>query len=139
MPPVAGHGANSGRIGEVMLAFNLSVFFRNLQGEEITLHAKNEHCEVRFSGGVKDLVEHTDLSHHLSVTLTNGDLACRIAFEEVEEEEIPENTEVDVELVQSKEDQEIVLLQTTFKFEEITLKPASMAEDDDPDNGPLTA
>ena len=122
-----------------MLAFNLSVFFRNLKGEEITLHAKNEHCELRFFGGVEDLVEHTDLSHHLSVTLTNGDLTCRMAFEEVEEEEIPENTEVDVELVQSKEDGDIFLLRTTFRFEEITLKPASMEDEDDPDNGPLTA
>ena len=94
---------------------------------------------MRFSGGVKDLVEHTDLAHHLSVTLTDGDLICRLAFEEVEEEEIPENTEVDVEMVRSKEDQEIFLLQTSFRFEEITLKPASMEEDEDPDDGPLTA
>ena len=122
-----------------MLAFNLSVFFRNLRGEDITLFARNESCTVRFSGGVEELVEHTDLSHHLSVTLTNGNLACRIAFEEVEEEEIPENTEVDVELVQSGEDQEIILLQTTFRFEQITLKPASMEDEEEPDDGPLTA
>ena len=108
-----------------MLAFNLGVFFRNLRGEEITLSAKNEHCELYFSGGVENLEEHTVLSHHLSVTLTNGDLSCRIAFEEVEEEETPENTEVEVEMVQKRDDKEILLLQTTFRFEEITLKPAS--------------
>lgn len=123
-----------------MLAFNLSVFFRNLRGEEVSLVAKNELCTVRFSGGVEELVEHTDLSHHLSVTLTNGNLACRIAFEEVEEEEIPENTEVEVEMLQSREDQtETILLQTTFRFEQITLKPASMEDEEEPDDGPLTA
>ena len=122
-----------------MLAFNLGVFFRNLRGEEITLTATSEHCMVRFSGGVEELVEHTDLSHHLSVTLTNGDLACRIAFEEVEEEETPENTEVEVEIVQTKDSKEIVLLQTTFRFEEITLKPASVEDEEEPDDGPLTA
>lgn len=122
-----------------MLAFNLGVFFRNLRGEEITLFAKNEHCEVRFSGGVENLEEHSDLSHHLSVTLTNGDLCCRIAFEEVEEEETPENTEVEVQLVQKNEEREILLLQTTFRFEEITLKPASGDDEEEPDDGPLTA
>ena len=127
------------RIGGAMLAFNLGVFFRNLRGEEISLTARNDQCVVRFSGGVEELVEHTDLSHHLSVTLTNGDLSCRISFEEVEEEEIPENTEVDVELVQSRDDGEIILLQTTFRFEQITLKPASLEDDEEPDDGPLTA
>ena len=73
------------------------------------------------------------------VTLTNGDLACRIAFEEVEEEETPENTEVEVEIVQTKDSKEIVLLQTTFRFEEITLKPASVEDEEEPDDGPLTA
>ncbi len=122
-----------------MLAFNLGVFFRNLKGEEVTLYARNEHCEVRFSGGVEELTEHTDLSHHLSVTLASSELFCRIAFEEAEEEETPEHTEVEVELILKKEDREIVLLRTTFRFEEITLKPASGDEEEEPDDGPLTA
>ena len=126
-----------------MLAFNLGVFFRNLKGEDISLFARNEHCEVRFSGGVKTLEEHTDLSHHLAVSLSSGDLICRIAFEEAEEEEIPENTEVEIVLAQQQEDRELQLLKTTFHFEEITLKPATgqdeEEEEEDPDNGPLTA
>jgi phosphoribosyl-ATP pyrophosphohydrolase len=123
-----------------MLAFNLGVFFRNLKGEEVFLSAYNEHCEVRFRGGVETLEEHTDLSHHLTVTLANKDLSCRIAFEEAEEEETPEHTEVEVELTQKNEERETVLLRTTFRFEEITLKPASGAEEEEePDDGPLTA
>ena len=121
-----------------MLAFNLGIFFRNLKGEEVSLDARNEHCEVRFTGGVEDLVEHTDLSHHLAVTLSNADLSCRIAFEDAEEEETPEHTEVEVEMFQKTEKREITLLRTTFRFEEITLKPAS-ADDEEPDEGPLTA
>ena len=122
-----------------MLAFNLGVFFRNLKGEEVALYARNDHCEVRFSGGVEDLAEHTDLSHHLTVTLSSGDLSCRIAFEEAEEEETPEHTEVEVELIQKNEAREIVLLRTTCHFEEITLKPDSGEPEEEPDDGPLTA
>jgi hypothetical protein len=63
-----------------------------------------------------------------------------MSFEEVEEEEIPENTEVDVEMIQSREDLDVVLIQTTFRFEQITLKPASMDDEEkEPDDGPLTA
>ena len=67
-----------------MLAFNLGVFFRNLKGEEVTFSAKNDLCEVRFTGGVVSLHEHTDLTRHLSVTLGKGDLSFRIAFDENE-------------------------------------------------------
>ncbi len=123
----------------IMLAFNLGVFFRNLRGEEVSLSARNEHCEVRFSGGVENLEEHTDLSHHLAVTLSNGVLSCRIVFEEADEEETPENAEVEVELVQAMDKGEIVLVQTTFRFDEITLKPAALEDEEDPDDGPLTA
>lgn len=122
-----------------MLAFNLGVFFRNLKGEEVSLDARNPHCEVRFTGGVEDLVEHTDLSHHLSVTLTNKELSCRIAFEEAEEEETPEHAEVEVELILKSAERELTLLRTTFRFDEITLKPASGDEQEEPDDGPLTA
>lgn len=122
-----------------MLAFNLGVFFRNLKGEEVYLAARNENCELRFSGGVETLEERTDLSHHLTVTLASNDLACRIAFEEAEEEETPEHTEVEVELMRRAEGRESLLFRTTFRFEEITLKPAAGAEDEEPDDGPLTA
>ena len=121
-----------------MLAFNLGVFFKNLQGEEVSLAAKNEHCELYFAGGVEDLVEHTDLSHHLAVTLTSGALTCRIAFEEAEEEVEVENAEVEIQLVQKEEGREKLLLQTAFRFEEVTLKPVG-GDDDEPDSGPLSA
>ena len=119
-----------------MLAFNLGVFFRNLQGEEVSLAAKNAHCEFYFAGGVADLVEHTDLSHHLAVTLASGGLTCRIVFEEAEEEEQVENAEVEIQLMKNGEEGETLLLQTKFRFEEVTLKPAG---GDEPDSGPLSA
>lgn len=122
-----------------MLAFNLGVFFRNLQGEDVVFAAKNDQTEVQFRGGVEKLQERTDLTHHLSVTLAKGGLSCRIAFEEVEEEESLENTDVEVRMVQHEDGQETVLLQTKFRFEDITLKPAAGDEDKGPDEGPLTA
>ena len=53
---IAPRGVNLKRIEDGMLAFNLSVFFRNLRGEEVTLFATNESCTVRFTGGVEELV-----------------------------------------------------------------------------------
>ncbi len=121
-----------------MLAFNLGVFFRNLKGEEVSLAAQNEHCEFTFVGGVADLVEHTDLSHHLAVTLTRQNLSCRIAFEDDQDEEQAENAEVEIQLVQKDPEREIILLRTTFLFEQITLKPTG-GEDDSPDPEPISA
>jgi len=121
-----------------MLAFNLGVFFRNLQGEEVIFSARNDLCEVNFRGGVSNLYEHTDLTHHLSVTLNRQNLYCRIAFDEAEEEEALEETEVEVRVVQIEDDQEILLFQTAFQFEEIVLKPAT-GDEDPPGDGPLTA
>ena len=124
-----------------MLAFNLGVFFRNMAGEDVIFSARNPICSVRFIGGVTHLSDQTALSHHLAVSLTKGNLSCQISFEESEEEENVENTEVDVVLVMAPENEggeETVLLETSFRFEEITLKPAAGAEED-PDDGPLTA
>ena len=121
-----------------MLAFNLGVFFRNLQGAEVTFAAQNEQCQVNFRGGVEKLLEQKDLTHHLSVTLTSGDLSCRIVFEDEPEGEGPEKAEVEVKLFHAREEGEVLLLQTTFRFEEVTIKPTS-TEDDSSDTGPLTA
>lgn len=123
-----------------MLAFNLGVFFRNMEGEEVLFSARNNHSAVIFIGGVEHLSDQTDLSHHLAVTLSKDNLLCHISFEESEDEENVEDTEVEVELVRvsgSEEEEDIVLLQTTFRFEEIGLKPAVGSEE--PDDGPLTA
>lgn len=109
-----------------MLAFNLGVFFSNLKGADVTFSARNDHCEVRFTGGVTSLQETTDLSRHLSVTLGKGEVSCRIAFDESEdsEEEAKEEEErVEVRMVHNAGGEEVDLLQTWFKFEEITLKP----------------
>ena len=111
-----------------MLAFNLGVFFRNLQGEDVTFSARNDHCEVHFVGGVEALHEQTDLTRHLSVTLSKGDLSCRMAFEEDEEPETPESADVEVRLVQVIAEREVLLLQTRFRFEEIQLKPGAAEE-----------
>ena len=121
-----------------MMAFNLGIFFRNLKGEEVYFSAKNHHCEVQFIGGVENLNEQTDLTHHLSVTLSKGELSCRIAFEEVEDEDSMENTQVEIRFVQELDGEETLLLQTTFLYEEITIKPAT-GDSDDPDDGPLSA
>ncbi|MCH8884277.1 MAG: hypothetical protein IIA41_12375 [SAR324 cluster bacterium] len=117
-----------------MLAFNLGVFFRNLKGEEVTFSAKNDLCEVRFTGGVVSLHEHTDLTRHLSVTLGKGDLSFRIAFDENEEqEEEPDDTAVEVRLVQEGGERETLLLQSSFRFSEISLKPVSDGEEPEGD------
>ena len=123
-----------------MLAFNLGVFFRNMEGEEIIFSARNAHCSVIFVGGVENLSEQTDLTHHLAVTLSKGPIYCHISFEDAEDDEKVEDTEVEVQLVQvaSKPDtDDVILLETSFRFEEIGLKPAAGA--DDPDDGPMTA
>lgn len=109
-----------------MLAFNLGVFFSNLKGADVTFSAKNEHCEVRFTGGVTSLQETTDLTRHLAVTLGNGEVSCRIAFDESddpEEEAKEEDERVEVRMVHNAGSEEVDLLQTWFKFEQITLKP----------------
>lgn len=121
-----------------MLAFNLGVFFRNLQGADVTFSAQSEKCQVNFSGGVEKLQEQKDLTHHLSVTLTSGDLSCRIAFEDEPDGEGPEKAEVEVQLFHARKEGEFLLLQSTFRFEEVTIKPTS-TEGDSPDSGPLTA
>lgn len=124
-----------------MLAFNLGVFFRNMAGEEVIFSARNQTCAMKFIGGVTHLSDQTTLTHHLAVTLTKDNLSCHISFEESEDEENVEDTEVDVLMTltpENEEEEDTVLLETTFRFEEITLKPAAGAEGD-PDDGPLTA
>ncbi len=112
-----------------MLAFNLGVFFRNLKGEEVAFAARAPHCELRFTGGVADLHEETDLIRHLSVTLSKGQLSLTSSFEENEEEE-PEDTEVEVEMARRDDEGEQILLRTSFQFGDISLKPASEDGDD---------
>jgi len=111
-----------------MLAFNLGVFFRNLKGEEVVFSAETPQCKVGFTGGVRGLDEQTDLTHHLSVTLVQGDLSFSLAFDEDEEDEEPEDARVDVRLVQQVGEGEILLLETNFRFGDISLKPASEGE-----------
>lgn len=121
-----------------MLAFNLGVFFRNLRGEEVAFSARTPQQEVHFIGGVRTLQEHTDLTRHLSVTLDSGELSLRIAFEEPEDEADPEEATVAVRLVREAGERELVLLQTTFRFGEVSLKPAADLEagEQDPDDPP---
>ena len=69
-----------------MLAFNLGVFFRNLQGEEVVLTADDGRSSFRFTGGVHSLEEKTDLTHELTVVLTKGELTCHISIEEESED-----------------------------------------------------
>ena len=112
-----------------MLAFNLGVFFRNLKGEEVVFSANTPQCEVNFTGGVADLHEETKLTRHLSVTLAKNDLSLTISFEENEEEENPEDTEVEVVMLQTVDERDMQLLRTTFRFGDISLKPVSELED----------
>lgn len=119
-----------------MLAFNLSVFFRNLRGEEVAFSARSAQTELHFIGGVVALQEHTDLTRHLSVTLGSGDLLLRIAFEETEEEG-PEEADVAVRLLREEEGgKEALLFRTSFRFADVSLKPVSEGEDDQGDAPP---
>jgi hypothetical protein len=117
-----------------MLAFNLSVFFRNLRGEEVAFSARSAQTELHFIGGVVALQEHTDLTRHLSVTLGSGDLLLRIAFEEAEDDD-QESANVEVRLLRESGDREVLLVQTSFRFGDVSLKPAADAEE--PPSDPL--
>ena len=114
-----------------MLAFNLSVFFRNLRGEEVAFSARSAQTELHFIGGVVALQEHTDLTRHLAVTLGSGDLLLRIAFEEAEDDD-QESANVEVRLLRESGEREILLLQTSFRFGDVSLKPASDVKDGPP-------
>jgi hypothetical protein len=128
-------GQGSGETA-VMLAFNLSVFFRNLRGEEVAFSARTAQTELHFVGGVVALQEHTDLTRHLSVTLGSGDLLLRIAFEEGEEDEDPEAASVQVRLLRESGNREVLLVQTTFRFGDVSLKPAADAAETPPEAEP---
>lgn len=120
-----------------MLAFNLGIFFRNLHGEDVLFSAQGAHAELHFAGGVMGLQEHTDLTRHLAVTLTSGDLTLHLAFEEPEDEEEetdPELALVRVHLMRDEGGEERTLLRTSFQFGEISLKPAN--EEPPPDEPP---
>ncbi|MBI3994141.1 MAG: hypothetical protein HY342_12775 [Candidatus Lambdaproteobacteria bacterium] len=108
-----------------MLAFNLGIFFRNLSGTEVVFSARNGLCEVSFTGGVQQLQEHTDLTHHLIVTLAKGEVACEIAFDDDQEpeEDEPEEAPVRVHMFQVVDGAAFDLLRSEFRFEDITLKP----------------
>ena len=108
-----------------MLAFNLGVFFRNLSGAEVEFAATNAHCEFQFVGFVREFQQHQDVSSHLSVALHRGDLTGAIDIEEEEEEalESPEDAKIEVHLVMRTEEGEREVLHTTFRFEDISLKP----------------
>jgi hypothetical protein len=109
-----------------MLAFNLGIFFRNMKDADVDFAATSPACQVEFTGKVQALSDQVDLTRHLSVTLSKGDLLCRIAFDEGEDEEGEEKQEeatVDVRLVLRSGGSEQILLQTRFRFDEISLKP----------------
>ena len=108
-----------------MLAFNLGVFFRNLQGEAVVFAADNGNCVFNFTGGVESLKETTHLNRELSVVLARDGLVCTIVMEEEEEPEGEENPEVRVRLVRSHDGQDELMLETTFRFNEIRLQPHS--------------
>lgn len=111
-----------------MLAFNLSVFFRNLRGEPVAFSATTAQTEFHFVGGVVAMQEHTDLTRHLSVTLGSGDLLLRIAFEEGEEDDDPDEANVEVRLLRDEGEREELLAQTVFRFGDVSLKPAGHGE-----------
>lgn len=120
-----------------MLAFNLSVFFRNLRGEPVAFSARTAQMEMHFVGGVVAMQEHTDLTRHLSVILGSGDLRLRIAFEEGEDEDDdPDQANVEVRLLREADGREDLLAQTTFRFGDVSLKPVGDTEPDDDAPGP---
>jgi len=120
-----------------MLAFNLTVFFRNLRGEDVSFVARAGSSELHFVGGVVALQEHTDFTRHLSVTLRSGDLLLRVAFEDAEEDEDPESATVEVRLLRESGEREELLMQTNFRFGDVSLKPAADVENEPP-SGPAS-
>lgn len=106
-----------------MLAFNLGVFFRNLQGQRVRLTAENLRERLEFVGTVRELAERTALTRHLSVVLLRGDLQLHIAFEESDESEEDAPQEVEMRLLLQDGDGEHELLHTAFAFDELRLQP----------------
>lgn len=107
-----------------MLVFNLGIFFKNLQGGDVAFSATNVLGEMHFVGSVQHLLERTDLDSRLSVTLVSGNLRLQIAFDDDEDRENPEDIEVEARLIREAEGQELELAHTTFRFGDISLKPA---------------
>ncbi len=106
-----------------MLAFNLGIFFSNLRGAEVSFSAHSPALQLHFIGKVLQLEEHVELAHSLSVALSQGALACHIFFEDGEDEEPEEDAEVQVKLVQKLDGADVVLVETRFRFDQISLKP----------------
>jgi len=107
------------------LAFNLGIFFRNLEGEEVRFTARNAHSELHFQGGVVSLSEQVDLTRELRVALVASPLRLELTFEEPDEEDAREEDQlVVVSLRKESEDSESVpMLRTAFQFGDITLTP----------------
>ena len=114
-----------------MLAFNLGVFFRNLQGQPLRFAARGSAAEMQFVGGVRELNEKTGLDTQLSVVLAQGDLSLHIVFDEGDEDEFAEDPRVQVRLVQQTDGGEITLCQTQFAFDEVRLTPAEDGAESD--------
>ena len=114
-----------------MLAFNLSVFFQNLRGEPVAFHAQHEDCQLHFEGHVTNLKESVDVERSLEIELQNEHLTCCIQFEESDEiEETPSNLKAtNTEMVhvhlRSRQEPPQTVLKSRFRFDQITLKPAS--------------
>ena len=110
-----------------MLAFNLGIFFRNLKDAEVDFSARNEACHVQFTGQVQTLSDQVDLTRHLAVTLRHGNLTCFISFDEQEDDEDEQKKDekaiVEVRLVELCDGKQLALVQTQFRFEDISLKP----------------
>jgi len=107
-----------------MLAFNLGVFFRNLQGQPMRFSAQGGATGMQFVGGVRALNEKTGLDTQLSVVLAHADLSLHIVFDEGDEDEFAEDPRVQVRLVQQADWGELTLCQTQFAFDEVRLTPA---------------
>jgi hypothetical protein len=114
-----------------MLAFNLGIFFRNLKGTEVDFAARSTTCTIHFTGQVQALADQMDLTRRLTVTLRSNDLVCLISFDEGEGDESEEPQEeglVEVRLVDRLPGGERLLVESTFRFEDISLKPHQAPE-----------
>jgi hypothetical protein len=107
-----------------MLAFNLGLFFRNLRGQPVRFSARDGDTEVQFVGGVRELLERTELDTQLTVVLTHRDLALRLVFDEGDEGEQSEEPRVRIRLTRESNGEEAALLETSFAFVQVRLQPA---------------
>jgi len=125
-----------------MLAFNLAIYFQNLADTPLQVTVQEGTLRLNFTGQVKKLTPPGTPHMPLQVVLGHAPLELWLSFLPHEDEERENNPDVTVQLRQSTPDHPnsptTTLLEGTFAFDTITLKPLN-SPDDGEDDGPEVA